>query len=125
MRLNAVCLLQPLDGGDGRIRTADRGFADPRLNHLATSPGRDMERETGFEPATFSLARRRSTPEPLPQNNFTDSKNAVNEVTCRSIPHRRLNCQGLCEANRVVKGTEEYRFLVSLLGSLLEECLVA
>src|SRR5512133_2090567 len=21
------------DGGDGRIRTADRGFADPRLNH--------------------------------------------------------------------------------------------
>ena len=25
-------------GGDGRIRTADRGFADPRLNHLATSP---------------------------------------------------------------------------------------
>ena len=27
-----------LSGGDGRIRTADRGFADPRLNHLATSP---------------------------------------------------------------------------------------
>ncbi len=26
-------------GGDERIRTADRGFADPRLNHLATSPG--------------------------------------------------------------------------------------
>src|SRR5690242_15843264 len=25
-----------------------------------------MERETGFEPATFSLARRCSTPEPLP-----------------------------------------------------------
>ena len=25
-------------GGDGRIRTADRGFADLRLNHLATSP---------------------------------------------------------------------------------------
>ncbi len=25
-------------GGDGRIRTADKGFADPRLNHLATSP---------------------------------------------------------------------------------------
>ena len=25
-------------GGDGRIRTGDRGFADPRLNHLATSP---------------------------------------------------------------------------------------
>jgi hypothetical protein len=26
-----------------------------------------VERETGFEPATFSLARRCSTPEPLPQ----------------------------------------------------------
>ena len=25
-------------GGDGRNRTDDRGFADPRLNHLATSP---------------------------------------------------------------------------------------
>ncbi len=35
--------------GDGKR------FADPRLNHLATSPG--MERETGFEPATLTLAR--------------------------------------------------------------------
>src|SRR5690348_2937770 len=25
-------------GGDDRIRTGDKGFADPRLNHLATSP---------------------------------------------------------------------------------------
>ena len=29
-----------------------------------------MERETGFEPATFALARRRSTTEPLPHVNF-------------------------------------------------------
>src|SRR5579863_5985994 len=50
-------------GGHGRIRTADKGFADPRLNHLATWP---LERETGFEPATFSLARRRATTAPLP-----------------------------------------------------------
>ena len=42
-------------GGDDRIRTGDKGFADPRLNHLATSPG--VERETGFEPATLTLAR--------------------------------------------------------------------
>ena len=28
-------------------------------------PGKKKERETGFEPATFALARRRSTPEPL------------------------------------------------------------
>jgi hypothetical protein len=27
-----------------------------------------VERETGFEPATFSLARRCSTPEPLPRD---------------------------------------------------------
>src|SRR3990172_541856 len=53
----------PTNGGDGRIRTADRGFADPRLSLLATSP----ERKTGFEPATFSLARRRATAALLPQ----------------------------------------------------------
>ncbi len=34
---------------------------------LTTWPRRHLERETGFEPATFSLARRRSTPEPLPR----------------------------------------------------------
>jgi hypothetical protein len=50
--------------GDGRIRTGDRGFADPRLNHLATSPV--QERKTGFEPATASLARRSATTAPLP-----------------------------------------------------------
>jgi hypothetical protein len=44
------------------------GFCRPLPYHLATSPDKKMERETGFEPATFSLARRRSTPEPLPQN---------------------------------------------------------
>src|SRR5690242_2109686 len=58
-------------GGDGRIRTADKGFADPRLNHLATSP---LERETGFEPATFSLARRRATTAPLPRITAGDSR---------------------------------------------------
>ena len=31
----------------------------------AEFPGKKRERETGFEPATFALARRRSTPEPL------------------------------------------------------------
>ena len=29
-----------------------------------------VERKTGFEPATFALARRRSTTEPLPLNFF-------------------------------------------------------
>ena len=35
-----------------------------RINMLWLSP---MERKTGFEPATLALARRCSTPEPLPQ----------------------------------------------------------
>ncbi len=43
-----------------------RGFADPRLNHLATPPEIIMERKTRFELATSSLARRRSTAELLP-----------------------------------------------------------
>ena len=38
-------------GGDGRNRTADRDFADPCLDHLATSPA-------GYECTTnFSAAR--------------------------------------------------------------------
>jgi hypothetical protein len=45
----------------------NRGFADPRLNHLATSPlTHFLERKTRFELATSSLARRRSTAELLP-----------------------------------------------------------
>ena len=44
----------------------NRGFADPRLNHLATSPSITVERKMGFEHTTFSLARRRSTTELLP-----------------------------------------------------------
>src|SRR5579859_1993661 len=36
---NGYWLCWPVGGGDGRIRTAGGGFADPCLNHLATSPG--------------------------------------------------------------------------------------
>ncbi len=57
-------LLHSKIGGDDRIRTGDKGFADPRLNHLATSP--HLERKTRFELATSSLARRHSTAELLP-----------------------------------------------------------
>ncbi len=44
------------------------GFANRRLNHLATSPHglALLERKTRFELATFSLARKRSTAELLP-----------------------------------------------------------
>ena len=74
-------------GGDGRIRTDDRGFADPCLSHLATSPQRPpksprllgpMERKTGFEPAALSLARRCSTAEPLPHHSpIADRKSLI------------------------------------------------
>ena len=57
----------------------NRGFADLRLNHLATPPHQPagplaarcqvhMERETGFEPATPTLARVCSTTELFPRN---------------------------------------------------------
>ena len=65
-------------GVDG-IRTRDEGFADPCLTTwprlhfahiikwglLVCNP--HPERAMGFEPTTFSLARRRSTTEPRPQ----------------------------------------------------------
>ena len=72
-------------GGDDRIRTGDRGFADLRL---ATWPRRQrMERKTGFEPATFSLARRCSTAEPLPLGSRSM------QLWCRG---RDLNSYGRC-----------------------------
>src|SRR3990170_1730307 len=52
-------------GGGVRIRTGEWGFCRPLPCLLATPP-RLLERETGLEPATFSLARRRSTSELLP-----------------------------------------------------------
>ena len=38
----------------------------PALTTWPRRPGKKMERKTGFEPATSSLARRCSTTEPLP-----------------------------------------------------------
>ena len=50
-------------GVDG-TRTRDQGFADLCLTSLATTPClKKAERAMGFEPTTFSLARRRSTTE--------------------------------------------------------------
>ena len=46
-------------------KTPERGVA-PREFHV-------LERKTGFEPATFSLARRCSTTEPLPHTAMFDS----------------------------------------------------
>ena len=70
--------------GDGRIRTGAWSFCRALPYHLATSPHQQQvtgdkwrvtrppsrftlcERVMGFEPTTFSLARRRSTAEPHP-----------------------------------------------------------
>ena len=62
-----------LDGGDARIRTGGEGFAGPCLTtwprrhpgvlsykelvSYPTSSSKTMERTTGFEPATLTLAR--------------------------------------------------------------------
>ena len=63
-------------GGTTRNRTVDEGFADPSLTAwlwchnsfpLCWIPFlKKMERKTRFELATFTLARWRSTTEPLP-----------------------------------------------------------
>ena len=48
----------------GGFEPPHKGFADLSLNHLGTAP--QLERETGFEPATSTLARSHSTAELLP-----------------------------------------------------------
>src|SRR6266568_6377404 len=59
-----VAYLTAYLGGDERIRTAGAAFAEPCLTTWRRRL--EGERETGIEPATFSLARRCSTTEPLP-----------------------------------------------------------
>ena len=63
------------NGGTGRTRTADKGFADlclttwPRcLIKKSDYKKGKMEREKGFEPSTSTLARLHSTTELLPRN---------------------------------------------------------
>src|SRR5215470_3468139 len=88
----------------------NRGFADLRLSHLATPPHKPsgdrpipiprleiMERETGFEPATPTLARLCSTTELFPRNQ--SSKRPSRSVTkgagrCQLAPPTspRRNC---------------------------------
>src|SRR3989338_8254958 len=79
---SAPCCGAPLPGGEAAsgFEPLNRGFADLRLNHLATPPHTStgsgptpgprletMERETGFEPATPTLARLCSTTELFPR----------------------------------------------------------
>ena len=77
------------DGGGARIRTGESGFCRPLPCLLATPPGL-LERETGLEPATFSLARRRSTSEllPLAVPHYTEGPD---EKKARGIPEATRN----------------------------------
>src|SRR6266699_3009355 len=73
-----VAYLTAYLGGDERIRTAGAAFAEPCLTTWRRRL--EWERETGIEPATFSLARRCSTTEPLPHHNC---------FRMIKLPHRR------------------------------------
>ena len=63
----------------------NRGFADLRLNHLATSP---LERKRGFEPPTSSLARRHSTTELLPHSLSRPPAGPLSRF--KMVPRRRF-----------------------------------
>ena len=69
----------------GLAREATGGFEPPirvlQTLALTTWPRRRLERETGFEPATFSLARRCSTPEPLPHDSSDHLSNRQGSYT--------------------------------------------
>ncbi len=52
-------------GGGSQSRTDELRFCRPLPYHLAMPP-KKMERETGFEPATSTLARSHSTTELFP-----------------------------------------------------------
>ncbi len=81
--------LKKLEATTG-FEPVNRGFADPRLNHLATSPLGNvlLERKTRFELATSSLARRRSTAELLPL--YHPRKFLIFVGTRLLVPRRRF-----------------------------------
>ncbi len=66
LRIRAFCILIWCRGPDSNRygRTARQILSLLRLP--IPPPRHNMERKTGFEPATLALARRCSTPEPLP-----------------------------------------------------------
>jgi hypothetical protein len=80
-------------GGGTQIRTGDKGFA---VLCLTTWLCRlIMERKTGFEPATFALARRRSTTEPLPLIHGASGQNRTTDTQIFSLLLYRLSYRGL------------------------------
>ncbi len=60
-----IVIMDVIIGGGNRIRTGGKGFADLCLTTWLCR--QNLERKTGFEPATPTLARLYSTTELLPQ----------------------------------------------------------
>ena len=56
---------------------------------------RILERKTGFEPATFALARRRSTTEPLPLIYGASGQNRTTDTQIFSLLLYRLSYRGI------------------------------
>ena len=77
---SAIPPLRPNPADDARAAGSHRRGGDDRIRQR-------MERKTGFEPATFSLARRCSTAEPLPLGSRSM------QLWCRG---RDLNSYGRC-----------------------------
>ncbi len=82
------------NGGGTQIRTGDKGFADLCLTTWLCRLIYKMERKTGFEPATLALARRCSTPEPLPHIYGALGRNRTTDTRIFSPLLYRLSYQG-------------------------------
>ena len=74
--------------GDGAVRLVSAGSSHPRL--ALGCEERRLERETGFEPATSTLARSHSTTELFPLATKSDRTTAKLSQSRR--PSRRLGC---------------------------------
>jgi hypothetical protein len=83
-------------GGGIQIRTGVWRFCRPLPYHLAMPP-KKMERETGFEPATSTLARLHSTTELFPL-----SRSCLFIFLCQFCQQKRLNLQQPSESDKII-----------------------
>src|SRR5690349_13544039 len=82
VKLYHVCSMEATSG----FEPLNTAFAEPCLTTWRRR--REGERETGIEPATFSLARRCSTTEPLPHVHFCVYSSFLSFCDCMiKIPH--------------------------------------
>src|ERR1700739_1607698 len=79
-----------VNGGGGENRTHEYGFCRPAPYHLATPPRGVLERETGFEPATPTLARSCSTTELFPPARQWNTRDSNTAFPARP-PQRRIS----------------------------------